>query len=215
MTMEHRGGQDNNDGALPWLRCPRQEPERGPGEPPAPPAPRPRHSLHKGYTLATCAAVSASALVTTPCRIVTGFPAATGTGPPSPGVELPILTRLGVRRGSKGNIMQRISPVLAGLAVFAAAGCGTARATPPKHLTPPCLRTSNMITQAGSGKTYCVRVGDQVAIFLRSTRPDRWLEPLASGHVLEAVPNGAGSLIAGATAIWYRAGRPGRSVVTS
>ena len=50
-TMEHRRGQNHDDGALPWLRSPPPEPERGPAAPPAPPAPRSRHSLQKSYTL--------------------------------------------------------------------------------------------------------------------------------------------------------------------
>jgi hypothetical protein len=72
-----------------------------------------------------------------------------------------------------------------------------------------------VITQADSGKTYCVRVGDQVAIILHSTQKNLWLVPLASGKVLKGVPNGAASLVEGATGAWYQATRPGRSVVTS
>jgi len=72
-----------------------------------------------------------------------------------------------------------------------------------------------MITQADSGKTYCVRVGNQVSIILHSTQKKLWLVPLASGNVLKGVPNGAGSLVVGATGVWYEAARPGRSVVTS
>jgi len=72
-----------------------------------------------------------------------------------------------------------------------------------------------VITQADSGKTYCVRVGDQVTIILHSTQKNLWLEPLASGNVLEGVPNGAASLVEGATGACYQATRPGRSVVTS
>ena len=111
--------------------------------------------------------------------------------------------------------MHRISAALAGLAVVVSAGCGTAQATATGPAAPPCPRANNMITQADSGKTYCVRVGDQVTIFMHSTQKDLWREPLASGNVLKAVPNGAGSLVEGATAIWYKAVKPGRSVVTS
>src|ERR1700690_1110144 len=111
--------------------------------------------------------------------------------------------------------MHRISTALACLAVVVTGGCGTAQAT-PRHPTPlPCLRANNVITQADSGKTYCVRVGDQVAIILHSTQKNLWLEPLASGNVLDGVPNGSASLVEGATGAWYKATRPGRSVVTS
>src|SRR5579859_5641902 len=36
-TMEHRGGQNHDYGALPWLRPPLLEPKHGPQAPPAPP----------------------------------------------------------------------------------------------------------------------------------------------------------------------------------
>jgi hypothetical protein len=111
--------------------------------------------------------------------------------------------------------MRRISAALAGLAVVASAGCGTAQATATGHPTPACSRADNVITQADSGKTYCVRVGDQVAVILHSTQQKRWLVPLVSGHVLKGTPNGAGSLIAGATGAWFKAAKAGRAVVTS
>ena len=112
--------------------------------------------------------------------------------------------------------MPRISAALACLAVVVTAGCGTAQATTPRHPAPlPCPRANNVITQANSGKTYCVRVGDQVAVILHGTQKNLWLEPLASGNVLQGVPNGAASLVEGATGAWYKETRPGRSVVTS
>jgi hypothetical protein len=112
--------------------------------------------------------------------------------------------------------MHRISAVLACLAIVVTGGCGTARATPTGHPAPrPCPRANDGITQADSGKTYCVQVGDQVAVILHSTQRNLWLEPLASGNVLEGVPNGEASLVEGATGAWYQAIRPGRSVVTS
>jgi hypothetical protein len=112
--------------------------------------------------------------------------------------------------------MHRISAALASLTVGVIAGCGTAQATATGHRAPlPCPRANDVITQADSGKTYCVRVGDQVTVILHSTQKNLWLEPLASGNVLEGVPNGEGSLVEGATGAWYQATRPGRSVVTS
>ena len=111
--------------------------------------------------------------------------------------------------------MRRISAALAGLVVVASAGCGTAQATATGHPTPACSRANNVITQADSGKTYCVRVGDQVAVILHSASKKLWLVPLASGNVLKGVPNGAGALVVGATGRWFRAAGPGRSVVTS
>ena len=111
--------------------------------------------------------------------------------------------------------MRRISAALAGLVVVASAGCGTAQATATGHPAPACSRADNVITQADSGKTYCVRVGDQVAVILHSSEKKLWLVPLASGNVLKGVPNGAGALVVGATGRWFKAARPGRSVLTS
>jgi hypothetical protein len=129
---------------------------------------------------------------------------------------VPILTRLEVRPGDpEGDIMLRISALLACLAVVATAGCATARATATGHPKPPCRYADNVITQADSGKTYCVRVGDQVAVILHSTQRDLWQAPRASGNVLEGVPNGAFSLVVGATGAQYKATRAGRSVLTS
>jgi len=110
--------------------------------------------------------------------------------------------------------MHRISAALACLAVVVTAGCGTARSTVTTHPSPPCPHATGL-TQADSGKTYCVRVGDQISVLLGSTRQDMWLEPLASGNALKGVPNGMASLAVGVTGAWYEATRQGRSVVTS
>jgi hypothetical protein len=112
--------------------------------------------------------------------------------------------------------MHRISAALACLAIVVTAGCATAQATATGHPTArPCPRANDGITQADTGKTYCARVGDQVAIILHSTQKNLWLEPLASGNALKGVPSGEASLVVGATGAWYQATRPGRSVVTS
>lgn len=116
--------------------------------------------------------------------------------------------------------MHRISAALACLAVVVTAGCGTAQATAsghptPLHPTPHCQRVTSILSNADSGKTFCVRVGDRVGVILHSTQKDLWLVPLASNSVLKAVPSGMLSLVVGATGVFYMAARPGRAVVTS
>ncbi len=116
--------------------------------------------------------------------------------------------------------MHRISAALACLAVVVTAGCGSAQATTqdhpaPAHPTPHCQRATSILSNADSGKTFCLRVGDRVGIILHSTQKDLWLVPLASNSVLEGVPNGMLSLVVGATGAFYKAARPGRAVVTS
>jgi hypothetical protein len=72
-----------------------------------------------------------------------------------------------------------------------------------------------LITTAGNGKTYCVRVGDQVEVQLQGTRSSPWLEPLASSNVLRPVPNGQLSPVAGLTEKWFAGARPGQVFITS
>lgn len=125
--------------------------------------------------------------------------------------------------------MRRISTVLtACLVAVAIVGCGTASAASQPAQTPTashgvtghpaasagCVRALT-ITNAGNGKTYCVKVGTKLTVILRGTDADMWQEPHASGHVLVATPNGAFSLVAGLTGASYRAVRPGRAVITS
>jgi hypothetical protein len=72
-----------------------------------------------------------------------------------------------------------------------------------------------LITTASNGKTYCVRVGEQVEVQLRGSVSSMWLEPLASSNVLTPVPNGELSLVAGLTEEFFAAARPGQVLITS
>jgi hypothetical protein len=72
-----------------------------------------------------------------------------------------------------------------------------------------------LITMAGDGKTYCVRVSRQVEVQLRGTRSSHWLAPLASSNALRAVPHGELSLVAGLTEEWFTAVRPGQVLITA
>jgi hypothetical protein len=72
-----------------------------------------------------------------------------------------------------------------------------------------------MITLASNGKTYCVRAGAELDVYLRGTVSSTWLEPLASSNVLKPIPNGALSLPAGLTGASFTAARPGQVLITS
>jgi hypothetical protein len=72
-----------------------------------------------------------------------------------------------------------------------------------------------VITMVGNGKTYCMRVGQQVEVQLRGTRSRPWLAPLASSTVLKPVPNGELSLVAGLTEGWFAGARAGQAFITS
>jgi hypothetical protein len=130
--------------------------------------------------------------------------------------------------------MHRISAGLATCLVAAViVGCGTVHAEQPgspgptkapgtpaaasarARAAPGCQSAAPLITQADNGKTYCVRVGDTVDVFLHSNDANLWLQPLASSSVLKPVPNGEASLVKGATGAWFAAVRPGQALVTS
>jgi hypothetical protein len=72
-----------------------------------------------------------------------------------------------------------------------------------------------VITLAGNGKTYCVRVGEKLDVYLHGTVASMWLEPLASSNVLTPVPNGELSLVAGLTEEFFAAARTGQVLITS
>ena len=81
-----------------------------------------------------------------------------------------------------------------------------------------CLHVTGkslVLTLASNRKTICVRVGTHMDVYLQGTRSQPWQEPVATGHVLTGIPNGAFSLPVGVTAASYAAVRPGKSLITS
>lgn len=74
---------------------------------------------------------------------------------------------------------------------------------------------SLVLTLASNRKTICLRVGTHMDVYLQGTRSQPWQEPVATGHVLTGIPNGAFSLPVGVTAASYAAVRPGKSLITS
>jgi hypothetical protein len=72
-----------------------------------------------------------------------------------------------------------------------------------------------VLTLASNGKTYCVRVGERFAVYLRGTVSSPWLAPLPSSNVVVGVPDGALSLVAGLTGGSFAGARPGRVLITS
>lgn len=126
--------------------------------------------------------------------------------------------------------MHRIQAGLAACLVAAVTvGCGSVQAPsahPARHSATAasargsagsagCHGGASTITQADNGKTFCVRVGDKVAVLLRSGDSHLWLPPLASGSALKRVPSGEASLVRGVTGAWFSAVRPGQVFVMS
>jgi len=79
----------------------------------------------------------------------------------------------------------------------------------------PAAAATLVITLAGNGKTYCVRVGGKLRVSLRSTDASSWLPPLTSSGALVPVPDGANTLVRGLTAGSFAAVRPGQALLTS
>ena len=72
-----------------------------------------------------------------------------------------------------------------------------------------------VLTLASNGKTYCVRVREHFAVYLRGTVSSPWLAPLPSSNVIVGYPDGALSLVAGLTGGSFAGARPGRVLITS
>jgi hypothetical protein len=123
------------------------------------------------------------------------------------------------------------------LLAVAIAGCGTVPASAPDaghptasvtHTQAPSTSTAgtgvrsscqrpadDTLTLASNGKNYCVRVGEQLDVYLQGTLSRPWLVPLASSDVLVPVPNGGMSLPVGLTGESFAAARSGQVLITS
>jgi len=72
-----------------------------------------------------------------------------------------------------------------------------------------------VITLAGNGKTYCVRVGDTLRVDLRAPGSGAWLRPLVSGSALVPVKDAVPTPALGVTSASFAALRPGQVIMTS
>jgi len=72
-----------------------------------------------------------------------------------------------------------------------------------------------VITLAGNGKSYCVRVGDTLRVDLRTPGSGTWLRPLVSGSALAPANGAAPTPAPGITSASFAAMRPGQVIVTS
>ncbi len=78
----------------------------------------------------------------------------------------------------------------------------------------PAVKTL-IITLASNEKTYCVRVGDKLNVYLRGTDVNPWLRPLVSSDALMPIPNPTLALARGVTGASFAAVRPGQVLLTS
>lgn len=107
------------------------------------------------------------------------------------------------------------------------AGCGQpgAAASGPAS-TPAAVTCGTAVAVLGPGRTltlgtadnrrsYCVKRGTGVLIYLRGTATDMWSELTSSSAALRPSANGHLSLALGVTGGYFVASRPGTAVITS
>jgi hypothetical protein len=92
-----------------------------------------------------------------------------------------------------------------------------ARVRPGCQGATPATPTSRtiVITLAGNGKRYCVRVGDKLRVSLPARGTSQWQQPLVSGGGAVVTAPGASSTPAGGTQGSFAAARPGQATMTS
>ena len=132
---------------------------------------------------ARVAACAAAALAVAALAVGCGTSPAAG---PSPAARAPALDSTGAGGQSgiaAGPLGVRVRP-----------GCQDAAVARPAGRT-------IVVTLAGNGKTYCVRVGDTLRVYLRARGTSRWQQPLVSGGGAVVTAPGAGSTPAGALAV--------------
>ncbi len=71
------------------------------------------------------------------------------------------------------------------------------------------------VTLAGNAKTFCLRVGDRLRLYLRGTQADPWLPAVVGGGVLAPVRGAGPAVVEGITSASYAAVRAGRVTVTA
>lgn len=151
-----------------------------------------------GFTACLVAAVTAG------CGTVTASRPGTGGHTVVPGTT---------HRTSPGTA--RHSPASTRPASVHPTSTGPARGGTVAGCTGGVATQSLMITLASNGKTYCVRVGANLDVYLQGTLASMWLQPLASSNVLQPAPNGVLSLPKGLTAASFAAVNPGQVLITS
>jgi hypothetical protein len=128
--------------------------------------------------------------------------------------------------------MRAAALLTAGLILGAVVGCGTVAGsgsgghgitgrkgtTASTHLKCANLRPSSntvSLTNVDNGKTVCVRPGIGLLVVLRSQTAHLWTAIVSSSAVLTPRPNGALSLVRGATGGYFVASAPGHATLTS
>ncbi len=127
----------------------------------------------------------------------------------------------------------RCLAMLAGMAL-AAAACGSQTSSPSASgvapgtgsASPTATRTCSSgkpapsggtltIGSRDNGATFCLRVGQQVMVYLRSSPARPWRPIHSDSSTLRPIPNGRLMLMRGVTGAAFAAARPGTARITS
>lgn len=109
-------------------------------------------------------------------------------------------------------------PLVASAVLVTSAGCGgTSRPAPPAGsvASSRACQAPGTLTEADSGRTYCVARSARLEIFLHGTARDRWSPIEPDGDALRRVPSGKGMLALGVTGGFFVADHAGTTRLTS
>jgi hypothetical protein len=90
----------------------------------------------------------------------------------------------------------------------AAAACGSATPTSPPDRT-------LTLSSGDSGRSFCIKPGIGVLIYLRGTPTDKWATLKSSSAAMRPSANGHLALALGVTGGYFVAARPGVATITS
>jgi hypothetical protein len=91
----------------------------------------------------------------------------------------------------------------------------TSSTAQPATCQPDSSGVTRTITEADSGTTVCLAVGQHLEVYLHGTLPAKW-EPIAiDGHALSTVASGKGALPVGVTGGFFVGNAAGEARLTS
>jgi hypothetical protein len=113
---------------------------------------------------------------------------------------------------------RRTALLVAVAGLVTSAGCGqaprpagpVASPTPPRH----CQSVAT-VTEADSGRTYCLARSALVEVYLHGTAQDRWPPITLEGDALRRAASGKGTLVLGVTGGFFVADHAGTARLTA
>jgi type V secretory pathway adhesin AidA len=151
--------------------------------------------------------VTGMALATAGCG--SRAPGTSAGGAASTGSATPTVTSSASPTAAGG-----VTPTAAGSATPTAAGSAnpTAAVTCAKPAPPGSTLT---LGSRDNGSTYCLRVGQQVIVYLQGSPADMWAPIRSDSSALRPAPNGSLMLMRGVTGAAFTAVRPGIAHISS